>query len=96
MDVTRDATTLERQVRAYQPWPGSFVETTGGRLAIWGAAAEHDPAAPPAGTFDERGLGVGRGERLALTEVKPAGRDRMSWAAFLRGRPGIVGSSIVG
>jgi methionyl-tRNA formyltransferase len=94
LDVTRDAVSLERQVRAYQTWPGSFVETEAGRLVVWRADAERDPSAPPAGTFDERGLGVGVGERLALREVQPAGRDRMPWDAYLRGRPGIVGSSI--
>jgi methionyl-tRNA formyltransferase len=35
----RSAAELERQVRAYQPWPGSFLETEGGRLAVWRARA---------------------------------------------------------
>jgi methionyl-tRNA formyltransferase len=96
LDVTRGAAALERQIRAFQPWPGSFVEATGGRLVVWGAEAEHDAAAPEPGTFDERGLGVGRAERLAFREVQPAGRDRMSWAAYLRGRPSIVGSRVLG
>ena len=32
------------------------------------------------------------GQRLRLVEVQPAGGERMTWEAFLRGRPGIVGS----
>jgi methionyl-tRNA formyltransferase len=95
LDVTRSAGELDRQIRAYQPWPGSFVETPVGRLIVWAAAPEADADAPPAGVFDARGLGVGTGERLLLAEVQPAGGKRMPWDAFVRGRPAIVGSSIV-
>ena len=93
LDPTRPAEALERQVRAYQPWPGSFVETDAGRLVVW--RAEVEPDGPSPGVFDERGLGAGERSRLRLREVQPAGRDRMSWDAYLRGRPSIVGSSIV-
>lgn len=94
LDVDRSADELERQVRAYQPWPGSFVDTPGGRLIVWSAAVDRDGPRP--GAFDELGLGVGRGERLRLLEVQPAGGRRMAWAEFVRGRPSIVGGSIVG
>ena len=93
LDPARPAAELERQVRAYQPWPGSFVETDSGRLVVW--RAEVGAGGPPPGVFDEEGLGTGDGSRLRLREVQPAGRDRMSWDAYLRGRPAIVGSSIV-
>ena len=96
LDPMQRAVDLERQVRAYQPWPGSFVETPSGRLVVWAARPEIDPGAPPPGTFDEHGLGVGAGERLRLDEVQPAGGRRMTWTDFRRGRPDIVGSSIVG
>jgi methionyl-tRNA formyltransferase len=93
LDVRRPATELERQVRAYQPWPGSFVETDLGRLIVW--RAEPEMGTTPAGVFDEGGLGTGDGTRLRLREVQPAGGNRMTWDAFVRGRPAIVGSSIV-
>jgi methionyl-tRNA formyltransferase len=93
LDPRRPVGDLERQVRAYQPWPGSFVETDLGRLVIW--RAEVAPDGPAVGTFDEEGFGAGDGARLRLREVQPAGGNRMSWDAFLRGRPSIVGSSIV-
>ncbi len=95
LDPTRSAIALERQVRALQPWPGSYVETPLGRLIVWAATPESDPAAPGPGLFDRRGLGVASGERLALVEVQPAGGTRMPWDAFMRGRPSIVGASIV-
>jgi methionyl-tRNA formyltransferase len=94
LDPTRSTTQLERQVRAYQPWPGSFVDSPLGRIVVWSTGAEASRG-PGSGTFDERGLGVGDGGRLRLDEVQPAGGKRMSWEAFLRGHPGIVGSSVV-
>lgn len=95
LDPGRSAGELDRQVRAYQPWPGSFVDTTVGRLIVWVAFPDADAGGPPPGVFDTGGLGVGHGERLRLQEVQPAGRNRMSWEAFVRGRPGIVGSALV-
>jgi methionyl-tRNA formyltransferase len=93
LDPRRPASALERQVRAYQPWPGSFIDTPVGRLIVLRAAAE--PDGPPSGTFDAGGLGAADGSRLALLEVQPAGGKPMAWEAFVRGHPGIVGSRVV-
>jgi methionyl-tRNA formyltransferase len=93
MDLSLPAADLDRQVRAYQPWPGSFVETRTGRLTVWAAspaASEHLPS----GRFSSRGLATGDGT-LLLHEVQPAGGRRMPWVEFLRGRPGIVGSDVL-
>jgi methionyl-tRNA formyltransferase len=35
IDPTRPANQLERRVRALQPWPGSWVDTSEGRLTLW-------------------------------------------------------------
>ncbi len=94
IDPRKTAVELERQVRAYQPWPGSFVDTPSGRIVVWSARAEGS-GGPASGTFDERGLGVGDGERLGFMEVQPAGGKRMTWEAFLRGKPSIVGSTVL-
>ena len=97
LDPARTATDLERQVRAYQPWPGSFVETDDGRLVVWRAEAAVPDTAPAApGTFDASGLAVGAGTHLRLHEVQPAGGRRMPWTAYLRGHPAIVGARVRG
>jgi methionyl-tRNA formyltransferase len=93
LDPTRPATDLERQVRAFQPWPGSFVDSPAGRIIVWRAEAAQDGSPP--GTFDDEGFGTGDGGCLRLKEVQPAGGNPMSWAAYVRGRPSIVGASIV-
>jgi methionyl-tRNA formyltransferase len=96
MDVWLTASELERQVRAYQPWPGSFLETSAGRLVVW-AASDAGPA------FDTMPGTVGAGPDLRvataehwlrLDEVQPAGGRRMPGDAWLRGRAGVAGSII--
>lgn len=53
LDPARPALELERQVRAYQPWPGSFLETEAGRLTVWSAAVDDDATAGPVGPAGE-------------------------------------------
>jgi methionyl-tRNA formyltransferase len=89
---SRRAVDLWRQVRAYDPWPGSFVDTDAGRLAIWKSSVEPTTDRSP-GLFGPRGLSTADGE-LLLHEVQPAGGKRMSWESFLRGHPGFVGSAV--
>jgi methionyl-tRNA formyltransferase len=93
IDPQDAAVEIERQVRAFQPWPGSFVDTPLGRIVVW--KAEPADAGPPVGTFDAEGLGTGDGGRLRLLEVQAAGGMRMSWSDYVRGHPAVVGASIV-
>ncbi len=91
LDWHRPATELERQVRAFDPWPGAYFEGRGERLRV--LAAETDPRPAPAvpgtvlpGTIlDERlsiacGAGVFRPLRL-----QRAGRAPLDAPEFLRG-----------
>lgn len=96
LDPSRRARLLERQVRAFQPWPGSFVETPEGRLVVWRAAL--DPAsAHDAGRLvaDADGLALTTADgRLRLLEVQLAGGRRMPSAGLRRGRPGLLGATV--
>lgn len=89
LDTLRPAAELERQVRAYVPWPGSFVEVGGERLIVTGASlAPSEPGDEPGRlTAHGRGgvaLATARG-RLVLETVVPPGRRPMSGADWLRG-----------
>jgi len=102
LDWTRDAEVLERQVRAYQPWPGSFAPSPFGTITLWGAAVLRRDAAGGAisgrpGTVLpwERGLAVVcAGGALELLEVQLAGRGRMSGRDLRNGYPRIVGERL--
>jgi methionyl-tRNA formyltransferase len=97
LDPRLPAIQLERQVRAYLPWPGTFAETDGDRLVVLRAViGDADPDDEP-GRFvpDPAGLGLATVDgRLVLLEVQPAGGQPMSGEEYLRGRPGILGRAI--
>jgi methionyl-tRNA formyltransferase len=97
LDAGKGAAALERQVRAYQPWPGSFVEADGRRLLVWAAAVVPEGAGDAPGRLepDDDGLALTTaGGRLRLVEVQPAGGRRMSAGELLRGRPGLAGATV--
>ncbi len=98
MDSSRTATELERQVRAYQPWPGSFVETDHGRIVVWKARVDEprrDQAIATLNEVQDGGLAlVSSDALLVLEDVQPAGGRRMSGAELLRGRPGLAGATV--
>ena len=99
LDPERPAVELERQVRALQPWPGTFVETEAGRIKVLRArvvAPGGDVARQPVGTF-----GPGPGLRLHmadgdldLVEVQPAGGRAMTGEELLLGRSSLPGSRV--
>jgi methionyl-tRNA formyltransferase len=92
VDPARTADEMERQVRAYQPWPGTFFETPDGRVVIWQARARGGDSTP--GTIVEGPAIATADGLLELVEVQPAGGRRMSGQELVRGRPGLVGSVI--
>ena len=95
LDPARSAVELERQVRAYQPWPGSYLEAGDGRLIVWKAHVARAEAGDVAGKFvatSDGGLALATVDgRLVLQDVQPAGGRRMSAAELSRGRPGLIG-----
>lgn len=90
LDWSRSAQELACRVRGFNPWPGAFTAWRKGRLSVWRSRASAASASPPApGRLlgrDGDGLLVCCGEGvLALLEVQPEGRRRMSGAAFAAG-----------
>jgi methionyl-tRNA formyltransferase len=91
LDPSRPAAALERAIRAYDPWPGTFVELDGERLVVNAArVAPSEPGERPGDLVrDGRlpALATSDG-RLVLETVTPAGRRSMPGDAWLRGRHG--------
>ncbi len=89
LDPNRPAVELERAVRAYQPWPGTFLDAGGERLVIGGATvASSLPGDAPGHLVRDDGrpaLTTTFG-RLVLEWVTPPGRRSMPAADWLRGR----------
>jgi methionyl-tRNA formyltransferase len=94
IDWTWNAVAVERQVRAFYPWPGTFTRLNGSVLKVL-AAQLADGKGQPGVAIDER-LTVACGEEaLRLTRVQLAGRAAMDAADFLRGHPVSQGTQFV-
>jgi methionyl-tRNA formyltransferase len=98
LDPVRGIEYLDRQVRAYLPWPGTFFETDMGRIIVWDARPLGGGATRRAGTLmrlpaNRVALAASDG-LLELVEVQPAGGRRMTGAELLRGRPQLVGAIV--
>ena len=86
LDFTRSAEQIERQVRAFAPAPGAFLELGGERYKVLAAEAVEGTGAP-GGTLDDR-LTVACGSgAIRPTLVQRAGKPVMDTAALLRGLP---------
>ena len=95
IDWTRDAVALDRQVRAFDPWPGTHTAVRGTPLKVL-AAVPAEGRGPPGTVLDGR-LTVACGSgALRLLRVQPAGRAAMAADAFLRGHAVPVGTVLGG
>ncbi len=85
LDFTRPAPELERRIRAFTPWPGTFFEYDGERIKVLSAVCEDGEGETPGVVLQGGGrIHCGQGV-LRLVEVQKAGGGRMTIQAFLRG-----------
>jgi len=95
IDWAMDAQAIERLVRAFDPWPGTYTTWLGKQLKI--LAGETGPGSAEPGTVTEHqgrvAIGTGSGLFYPL-EVQLEGRGRMSIDAFVQGRSDFIQSSL--
>lgn len=97
IDWTKPATYIERMVRAYDPWPGTYTFFRDRRLHIWRATVRPETFHGPPGTvhLDGRRLLVATGEgSLSLEEVQWEGKRRLPIREFLLGQRGLEGTCL--
>jgi methionyl-tRNA formyltransferase len=96
LDLQSTAEQLARQIRAFDPWPGTFVMWGDRRLAIKRAhSASRNGAATGKVTMIENAPAVStRKGVLVLDVVQPAGKREMSGEDFIRGAPNFVGAQL--
>ena len=92
LDWSQDAAAIERRIRAYDPWPGTFTLATedgrAKRLKIFPPVTVIDQHLSPGEIAIADGqlvVGCGSGA-LRLETVQPDGSRKMSAADYLRGR----------
>jgi methionyl-tRNA formyltransferase len=91
LDWKLDAPTLERKVRAFNPWPVAWCELRDERTRIWAARAltatsQHPPGQIVAATPEGIDVATNKGLLRLLRLQRPGGRQ-LSAAEFLNARP---------
>ncbi len=86
LDFTKTAGQLERQIRAFTPWPGSRTAVGGKELIISSAHTLAGNSEPSKFWISEKTFGFYTTEGiLVIDTLKPAGKAEMSSQAFLAG-----------
>ena len=96
LDWRRDAAYLERQIRAFTSWPGSYFESAGGeKIKVLGAQVVETEGEFPPGRILDEGFTVACGSgALRLTRLQRAGKKPLPSAEFLRGQPFPAGTDL--
>ncbi len=104
IDWTQPAEAIDRHVRAFYPWPGTYTYWSGQRLKIIaGNALPHDLNAAAGQVLDLRGTGlddvgvlaIGTGDGVYIpTELQLPGRKAQDVTDFINGMPEIIGATL--
>lgn len=85
IDWKRPAVEIERQIRAFNPWPSAYTYCDDLLLKIWKAEVDLNAGAgKPGELLPDLIVATGRGG-LRILELQPANSKRMTFDAFLRG-----------
>ena len=104
LDFNKSASALQREIRAFNPWPVSYITLAQGSIKIWQASVQSSNSGKAAGTVlsaDKHGISIACTEgALLITQLQPPGKKTMAAADFLNGRadwlpPGsVIGSAV--
>lgn len=89
LDFNKTAIALEREIRAFNPWPVSYLDLAQGTVKVWQAKVsdEQHAAAGQIIKADKSGIYIAcQQQTLVITQLQPPGKKPMSAADFLNGR----------
>jgi methionyl-tRNA formyltransferase len=86
VDWTKPAEIIDRQIRAFDPWPGTFTTLAGNPLKILAAVPASGSGAPGTILDDALRIACGSGA-VRLIKVQLPGRSALAANDFLRGHP---------
>jgi methionyl-tRNA formyltransferase len=98
LDFTESAAALERMIRAYYPWPGTYTYVNGQQLIIIKAKILPGNTIKKPGTVTSvtpEGINIQTGDGiLTVTELKLQGKKAMSVRDFLNGNRQIISGTV--
>ncbi|GEM81134.1 methionyl-tRNA formyltransferase [Vibrio superstes] len=90
LDWTKEAVVLEREVRAFNPWPMSYFSIGDKNIKVWKASVNATPSSEVAGTIikaDKTGIHIATGNgSLVLEQIQVPGKKAMSVGDVLNSR----------
>lgn len=88
LDFRKTAAALEREIRAFNPWPVSYLQLASQQLKVWQARVEAGTALPgQVVRVDKKGIAIGTADGLLVIEqLQPPGKKAMAVVDFLNGR----------
>ncbi len=91
----QDAVSIERLVRAFTPWPGTYSHWNGQQLKILSGIVIEGKAEPGQVVQTRDGIAVGTGKGLFLLKrIQLAGRKAMTAEEFVRGQADFSGGTL--
>lgn len=96
VDWTLDADAVARRIRAYDPKPGAWSVLRNAEVRLFGARPLADRAGAPGDVLEanDEGLVVACGSgAVAIREVHPSGKKRMTVRDWIKGRGVVAGDS---
>ena len=94
IDWTQPADAIERTMRAFTPWPGTYAFWNGRQLKIH-AGTVGNGSAEPGRVVERNGIAIGTGAGLFYpTRVQLEGKSAVSIKDFARGYPAFVGATL--
>lgn len=91
IDWTQSAEQLDRNIRAFNPWPGTWFEVNSQNVKVWEATIESKSSGKAPGTIvavDKSGVAIQTGTVvLKLTRLQIPGKKQQPFADILNAKP---------
>lgn len=95
IDWSQDAASIERLVRAFTPWPGTYTHWDGKRLKVVSGCAGDGSAAPGKVTETRDSVAIGTGNGLFYpARLQLAGSKPLDIADFVNGYNDFIGATL--
>ncbi len=96
IDFSQSPYKIERMIRAFDPWPGTYADMNGKTIKFWKAEASDEKTSAADGTITDIESGsiciAAGGGILKVTEIQMPGRKRVSVKEFLKGNSIEIGT----